>query len=82
MIFKKISFLPLRETNNPQVGGSFAFAMWKPLAAVALFAAPSLQSAIGKTVAPLRFSKNGTFQISILEDLHFGESKSTKSSIP
>lgn len=49
--------------------------MWKSLAIAALFAAPSLQSAVGKRFAPLKFSKNGTFQISILEDLHFGESK-------
>jgi hypothetical protein len=50
--------------------------MWKSLTAIALFAVPSLQSAVGKRFAPLKFSKDGKFQISILEDLHFGESKS------
>ncbi|KAJ5157725.1 uncharacterized protein N7482_008825 [Penicillium canariense] len=47
--------------------------MWKSLPLVALFAVPSFQSAISKRFAPLKFSKDGTFQVSILEDLHFGE---------
>ncbi|KAJ5455608.1 uncharacterized protein N7458_003872 [Penicillium daleae] len=47
--------------------------MWKSFAFAALFAAPSFQSAVTKRFAPLKFSKHGTFQISILEDLHFGE---------
>ena len=32
------------------------------------------QYGYGNFFAPLRFTSNGTFQISIFEDLHFGES--------
>ena len=44
----------------------------------ASFVSASLQTKLGKTCAPrpLKFQRDGTFQISILEDLHFGESKS------
>lgn len=43
--------------------------------ATALFALPSLQAAVKSgNFGPLRFSEKGTFQISIFEDLHFGES--------
>lgn len=31
---------------------------------------------------PLTFSSDGTFQISIFEDLHFGESNTSHSDIP
>lgn len=34
----------------------------------------SLQSAVPKKFSPLKFARDGTFQIAILEDLHFGES--------
>ncbi|EPS31448.1 hypothetical protein PDE_06403 [Penicillium oxalicum 114-2] len=47
--------------------------MWKLLALTSLLVARSLQTPIQRGIDPLRFSKNGTFQISILEDLHFGE---------
>ncbi|KAJ6103836.1 hypothetical protein N7486_004058 [Penicillium sp. IBT 16267x] len=47
--------------------------MLRTLAAISFFALPSLQSAVPKKFAPLKFAKDGTFQISILEDLHFGE---------
>ncbi|KAJ5732376.1 hypothetical protein N7493_003857 [Penicillium malachiteum] len=47
--------------------------MLQALALTALFAAPSLQSAIPKKFSPLKFAKDGTFQIAVLEDLHFGE---------
>ncbi|KAJ5698707.1 hypothetical protein N7462_000712 [Penicillium macrosclerotiorum] len=47
--------------------------MWSSLALLTFFVSPSLQSAVAKQFAPLRFQKDGTFQISILEDLHFGE---------
>jgi hypothetical protein len=50
--------------------------MLRTLAAISLFALPSLQSTVSKKFAPLKFAKDGTFQISVLEDLHFGESKS------
>ncbi|KAK6849316.1 hypothetical protein PG995_013149 [Apiospora arundinis] len=51
------------------------------LVAVALFTTLSLQRGTRRYIrnqttdfsAPLRFKKDGTFQISILEDLHFGE---------
>lgn len=53
-------------------------------AAVLWLVAPSLQAALPSKFAasdgsspfgPLRFREDGTFQISIFEDLHFGESK-------
>lgn len=52
---------------------SFVFAIW--------FIVPSLQAAFPKrstngsnSFGPLRFMRDGTFQIAIFEDLHFGES--------
>lgn len=60
------------------------YAMVQPwvIAGVAvLYAAPSLQTFLPRRYTnhsdpfgPLTFSEDGTFQISILEDLHFGES--------
>ncbi|KAJ5646955.1 hypothetical protein N7490_003327 [Penicillium lividum] len=47
--------------------------MARILTVFALFALPSLQKAVSKSFSPLKFAKDGTFQISILEDLHFGE---------
>ncbi|KAJ5081131.1 hypothetical protein N7456_013369 [Penicillium angulare] len=47
--------------------------MWRSLALISVFALPSLQSAVPKKFARLKFAKDGTFQIAILEDLHFGE---------
>lgn len=54
----------------------FAFIL-KMLLAVTLvvnFIGLSAQKA-PEPLAPLKFAEDGTFQISILEDLHFGESK-------
>ncbi|KAL4907742.1 hypothetical protein BDW74DRAFT_189184 [Aspergillus multicolor] len=39
----------------------------------AMLAQTALASASASSLEPLRFSANGTFQISIFEDLHFGE---------
>ncbi|KAJ5660491.1 hypothetical protein N7507_006942 [Penicillium longicatenatum] len=47
--------------------------MLRTLAAISFFALPSLQGTVSKKFAPLKFAKDGTFQISVLEDLHFGE---------
>ncbi|KAJ5131655.1 hypothetical protein N7448_005813 [Penicillium atrosanguineum] len=47
--------------------------MLRALTAIFFFALPSIQSAVPTKFAPLQFAKDGTFQISILEDLHFGE---------
>lgn len=53
-------------------------------AAVLWLIAPSLQAVLptryavsnsGSPFGPLKFREDGTFQISIFEDLHFGESK-------
>lgn len=52
-------------------------------AAVLWLIVPSLQAVLptryavssGSPFGPLKFRKDGTFQISIFEDLHFGESK-------
>lgn len=38
--------------------------------------APSGQAWGNDTFGPLRFKADGTFQLAIFEDLHFGESKS------
>lgn len=51
------------------------------LVAVPLLASGSAQAAVprptwnGTRLTPLKFNKDGTFQISIFSDLHFGESK-------
>ncbi|KAL2870366.1 metallophosphoesterase family protein [Aspergillus lucknowensis] len=42
-------------------------------AACASLAQASLQASLPGALGPLKFSKDGTFQISIFEDLHFGE---------
>ncbi|KAJ5475199.1 hypothetical protein N7539_008265 [Penicillium diatomitis] len=47
--------------------------MWSCLGLTSLLIAQSTQSPIDKPVESLRFSEDGIFHISILEDLHFGE---------
>lgn len=47
--------------------------MRRAIAAITL--ALSLQSVAAKDIHPLKFAKNGTFHITLFEDLHFGESK-------
>lgn len=57
--------------------------VWALASVAIVFAVPSLQVMLpGKyansstaSFGPLQFSDDGTFQISIFEDLHFGESK-------
>jgi hypothetical protein len=56
------------------------FKMWLSLLASASVVSASAQTSLAsrnKTCAPrpLKFQRDGTFQISIMEDLHFGESK-------
>jgi len=49
------------------------------IAFVALLASLTVISAPSAVLeAPLRFTRNGTFQISIFEDLHFGESTTAR----
>jgi hypothetical protein len=50
--------------------------MLRSLIATTFFALPSMEAAVPQRFIPLRFSHDGTFQISIFEDLHFGESQS------
>lgn len=47
---------------------------------VAIFIGLSTQEQAPEPLAPLKFAEDGTFQVSILEDLHFGESEFTDNS--
>jgi hypothetical protein len=57
--------------------------VWALASVAIVFAVPSLQIVLPRkyvnssstSFGPLQFSDDGTFQISIFEDLHFGESK-------
>lgn len=66
------------EAIDKKIMAFFAFA------AVLWLIAPSLQAVLparyaasnsSSQLSPLRFREDGSFQISIFEDLHFGESK-------
>jgi hypothetical protein len=70
--------MPKIAEMNKEIMALFAFA------AVLWLIAPSLEAVLpkrfgssngGGQLGPLKFQQDGTFQISIFEDLHFGESK-------
>lgn len=74
---RRFSMLNLSAIDK-KIMAFFAFA------AVLWLIAPSLQAVLptryatsnsGSPFGPLKFRQDGTFQISIFEDLHFGESK-------
>lgn len=76
-VTKRPDYIPRRPASAEKDDRRHIKMLCALLAAVLLttltFSLPLGQDHHGGAETPLRFSKNGTFQISIFEDLHFGE---------
>ncbi|KAI6790582.1 Metallo-dependent phosphatase [Hortaea werneckii] len=76
-VMKTPEYIPRRSASTEKDAHCYIKMLYVLLAAVFLttltFSLPLSQDHHGEAETPLRFNSDGTFQISIFEDLHFGE---------